>query len=179
MPAIVSKCSQSQHAPDQAISPTQLLTFKCCFFAMVPFFYSKVPFRSLLEHLHLWSFPFNCSLKTAKNKGIIPTPYFDYSSYSVRLFQSKDRHVSVSFEQLCLNKHSKELSSNDLSFSLSKGEMFSLRTSAFPSLSRTVSCACHSCKGSSGHVHSFIRFSSREGKLRGVWERVLNKLIHS
>lgn len=61
------------------------------------------------------------------------------------------------------------------------GGMHSLRTSAFLSLSRTVSHvlhAWHSCKGSRCHLSSFSRFSSGEGKVKGVWGRVLNRSFH-
>lgn len=61
------------------------------------------------------------------------------------------------------------------------GGVHSLRTSALLSLSRTVSHvlhAWHSCKGSRCHLSSFSRFSSGEGKVKGVWGRVLNRSFH-
>lgn len=84
----------------------------------------------------------------------------------------------VHFPHMKGNKHSREIS---FFVSPSWGGMHSLRTSAFLSLSRTVSHvlhAWHSCKGSRCHLSSFSRFSSGEGKVKGVGGRVLNRSFH-
>lgn len=84
----------------------------------------------------------------------------------------------VHFPHMKGNKHSREIS---FFVSPSCGGMHSLRTSVLLSLSRTISHvlhAWHSCKGSRCHLSSFSRFSSGEGKVKGLWGRVLNRSFH-